>query len=102
MLIQAISVCDKQAQEEGPVFEFKENIVLYDASCFVVAYLKVNGIKLNKYDPCIDNKVIDGKQCTTYCHNDASKISHEVPKVIDSITETLRILFKEVTVTRGE
>ena len=31
-----------------------------------VAFLKVNGFKLNKYDPCIANKVVNGKQCTIF------------------------------------
>ena len=31
-----------------------------------VTCLKVNGFKLNKYDPCIANKMGNGKQCTIY------------------------------------
>ena len=26
--------------------------------------LRADGFKLNKYDPCVANKMIDGKQCT--------------------------------------
>ena len=31
-----------------------------------VKCLKNDGFKVNKYDPCIANKIINGKQCTIY------------------------------------
>lgn len=45
-------------------------------------------------------KMTNGKQYTICWHNDESKMSHEDPKVIDSIIEMLRDSFKESTVTR--
>ena len=34
------------------------------------------GIKLNEYDPCVANKMINRKQCTIIWHVDDLKISH--------------------------
>ena len=66
-----------------------------------VACLKMNGYKLNKYDPCIANKVVNGKQCTICWHVDDNKISHEDPEVVDVVIEIIRTRFKDVTVKRG-
>lgn len=63
--------------------------------------LKANGFKLNKYDPCVANKIIDGKQCTICWHVDDSKISHADPKVVDSVIKMIESEFGEMTVTRG-
>ena len=39
--------------------------------------LASKGYKMNQYDPCVWNKVINGKQCTILFHNvDDCKISH--------------------------
>ena len=34
------------------------------------------GFKLNEYDKCVTNKIINGKQCTIIWHVDDLKISH--------------------------
>jgi hypothetical protein len=49
--------------------------------------------------------MIDGKQCTALWHVDDIKISHEDPKVVDSVLRLLGTRYgKEapLTVTRGK
>ena len=45
---------------------------------------------LNPYDPCVANKMVNGKQLTTCFHVDDCKISHVDSKVVDETIETLR------------
>ena len=52
--------------------------------------LASEGFKMNPYDPCVWNKLIDGKQCTICFHVDDCKISHVSGKVIDNIIDWLR------------
>ena len=52
--------------------------------------LKKNGYKVNPYDACVWNKVIDGKQCTICFHVDDCKISHVSKRVVDQTIEWLR------------
>ncbi len=58
------------------------------------------GFTLNKYDKCVANKVINGKQCTIIWHVDDLKMSHVSPQVIEQLSEKHG---KEapLTVTRG-
>ena len=39
----------------------------------------------NPYDPCVWNKIIDGKQCTICFHVDDCKIPHVKSKVNDNM-----------------
>jgi hypothetical protein len=52
--------------------------------------LKKHGYEMNPYDPCVWNKLIDGKQCTICFHVDDCKISHVSSKVLDKTIEWLR------------
>ena len=49
------------------------------------------GFDINPYDPCVANKMINGKQCTILWHVDDLKISHvdpiEVTKIIALLSE---------------
>ena len=49
--------------------------------------LEAYGFTVNPYDPCVANKMINGKQMTVPWHVDDLKISHmdsnEVPKCIE-------------------
>jgi hypothetical protein len=56
----------------------------------VVKSLKAKGFKLNPYNPCVTNKIVDGKQVTVCFHVDNCKLSHENPKVIDKTINWLR------------
>jgi len=51
------------------------------------------GFKLNEYDKCIANKMINGKQCTIIWHIDDLKISHVDPKVVNNIIGKLKKKF---------
>ena len=62
------------------------------------------GFTLNKYDRCVANKIINGKQCTVVWHVDDLKISHVDPLVLEQIISKLSDRYgKEapLTVTRG-
>jgi Reverse transcriptase (RNA-dependent DNA polymerase) len=63
------------------------------------------GFELNKYDRCVANKTIDGKQCTILWHVDDLKISHVDDAVVTKILETLNERYGKITplvVTRGK
>jgi len=51
------------------------------------------GFKLNKYDRCVANKMINGKQCTIVWHVDDLKISHVERGVVEQIIEDLNTEF---------
>ena len=63
--------------------------------------LKANGFELNKYESCIANKIINGKQCTICWHVNDTKISHKDPEVVSSVIKMLEDRFGELTVVRG-
>lgn len=62
------------------------------------------GYIVNPYDPCVANKMIDGKQHTIMWHVDNVKGSHVDPKVNDNFETWLNQEYgqeKKVTATRG-
>jgi hypothetical protein len=48
------------------------------------------GFEINPYDPCVMNKMIEGKQMTICFHVDDCKLSHRKSKVMDKMFEWLR------------
>ena len=67
--------------------------------------IEARGYKVNPYDPCVANKMINGKQHTISWHVDDLKASHVDPKVNDNFEEWLQKEFgqiKAVTGTRGK
>jgi hypothetical protein len=63
------------------------------------------GFVINKYDKCVANKTINGKQCTIIWHVDDLKISHVDSTVVEEIVQQIDARYgKEapVTVTRGK
>ena len=58
------------------------------------------GLELNPYDLCVANKIINGKQCTSFWHVDDNKISHKDPAVVDYIIQELTKHFGELSITR--
>ena len=60
------------------------------------------GFKMNRYDPCVANMDIDGKQCTICWYVDNIKISHVDPRVVDDIIGKIEGNFGKMTVTRGK
>jgi hypothetical protein len=63
--------------------------------------LQPMGFVLNPYDQCVANKTINGKQCTTLCYLDDTKISQEDPKVVTAIIEAIEAKFDKMAVRRG-
>ena len=71
--------------------------------------LKSIGFEINPYDPCVANKIIEGKQITICFHVDDCKISHRSSKVIDQMIEWLHDKYESIfedgsgamTVSRG-
>ena len=60
------------------------------------------GFILNKYDPCVANKMINGKQCTKVWYVDDNKVSHIDSKVVDQIIVAIEEKFGKMTVKRGK
>jgi hypothetical protein len=54
------------------------------------ASLEDFGFEFNPYDPCVGNKIIDGKQMTICIHVDDCKISHVNSRAVDQMIEWLR------------
>ena len=47
--------------------------------------LEKMGFKLNLYDLCVANKMINGSQCTVVFYVDDNKISHKDPAVVNGV-----------------
>ena len=60
--------------------------------------LEAKGFKVNPYDPCVANKMINGSQFTVVWHVDDLKLSHKDPKVV---TKMIRYL-KGLITTNGK
>jgi hypothetical protein len=48
------------------------------------------GYRMNPYNPCVWNKMINGKQMTICFHVDDCKLSHVLPKAVDKTIKWLR------------
>jgi len=62
------------------------------------------GFTINKYDQCVANKIIRGKQCTIVWHIDDLKISHVDKDVVEEIINNLMTKFGQdapLTTNRG-
>ena len=51
------------------------------------------GFELNSYDPCVANKMVNGKQLTIYWHVDDLKSSHIDPNVNDEFLVWIKDIF---------
>jgi len=54
------------------------------------------GFEINPYDPCVANKMIEGKQMTICFHVDDCKLSHRKSKVMDETIEWLRQEYESI------
>ena len=59
------------------------------------------GFKVNPYDPCVANKVINGKPMTIIWHVDDLKISHEDGWKITKIIKWLGKIYGDIKVRKG-
>ena len=60
------------------------------------------GFKLNPYEPCIANNMIDGHQCTIGWYVDDTKISHKDPNTVTKVIEKIEEKFGKMQVSRGK
>ena len=56
--------------------------------------LEKEGFEVNPYDPCVANKIVDGKQLTVTWHVDDLKVSHVKTEVIDDLYKGYEISMK--------
>jgi hypothetical protein len=71
----------------------------------LTAKLEADGFVANPYDPCVINKMVDGKQCTVLYHVDDLKLSHVSQDVIEGVLSMLNSHYGKETplsVTRGD
>ena len=55
------------------------------------------GFKINPYDPCIANRIVNGKQHTVSWHVDDLKSSHVDSKINDDFIQWIRTMYEDVT-----
>ena len=63
----------------------------------LVRDLEEIGFEINPYDPCVANKMVDGKQLTITWHVDDLKASHVKTQVIDDFIQWVRDKYEDVT-----
>ena len=59
------------------------------------------GFKLNPYDKCVANKIINGKQLTIVWHVDDCLVSHHSQKDLDQFAQTMIKEFGDMKINRG-
>ena len=59
------------------------------------------GFKINPYDRCVVNKVINGHQCTIVLYVDNNKISHRDPEVVSEVLDAIPGHFGDLLISRG-
>ena len=64
--------------------------------------LKDMGFKVNPYDYCVANKMINNKQYTIVFHVDDNKLSYIDDKVVTNIMDKIAEHFGELALTRGD
>ena len=67
-------------------------ILWYETFCECLEQL---GFKLNRYDPCVANKMVNGEQCTICWYVDDCKISHKDPNVVTWVIDNTEKRFGE-------
>jgi hypothetical protein len=58
--------------------------------------------KLNRYDPCVANKIVRGKQFTVLCHVDDLKMSHMEYDEVTSMINWLEGIYGDMKVSLGK
>jgi hypothetical protein len=74
-------------QYQNALYGTMAAIILYYRK-FVKSLMDICFI-INPYDPCVANKIIEGKQMTICFHVDDCKLSHRKKKVMDTMIEYL-------------
>ena len=63
--------------------------------------LKKLGYKLNPYDKCVANKIVNGKQCNMAWYVDDVIASHGDQQVLDVLDEQMQKDFGKMDITSG-
>ena len=59
--------------------------------------------KINPYNPCVSNKMVNGHQMTIFWHVDDLKVSHKYENAVTALAEKLAELYgPKTTVSRGK
>ena len=62
--------------------------------------LEKEGFVVNPYDPCVANKMVNGKQLTVTWHVDDLKASHGDKKIIDDFVQWIKDKYEDVTLVK--
>ena len=68
----------------------------------LVGEILEQGFELNPYDPCVANKMINGKHMTITWHVDDLKISHVNAREVTKIIEWFKSIYGTVHASRGK
>ena len=68
----------------------------------LVGDLEGQGFELNPYDPCVANKMVNGKQLTVIWHVDDLKVSHVDPKVLTEFGQWIKDKYGNCKEHRGK
>ena len=63
--------------------------------------LEKEGFVINPVEPCVANKIINGKVCTMLWYVDDVKISHVDEKIVSNVINMLEKWFGKLTINRG-
>ena len=64
--------------------------------------LKGMGFEVNPYDPCVANKMVNGKQMTSCCHVDDLRVSHMEELAVSALVLRLAKLYGvKITISQG-
>jgi hypothetical protein len=69
------------------------NLLYY---CKFTKSLTSVGFKINPYNPCVTNKIVDGKQMTICFHVDDCKLSHGSSRVNDNMIDWLQQEYESI------
>ena len=67
-----------------------------------VSTLQDFGFKLNPYDECVANKIINGQKYTNFWHVDDNKILNVDKNVVIEVIESIKAKFGKMIVTCGK
>jgi hypothetical protein len=68
----------------------------------LVRDLTSQGFKINQYDPCVENKLVNGEKFTLTWHVNDIKMSHKDPKEVTKIIEWLKGIYGDnMHISRG-
>ena len=59
-------------------------------------------VVIKSYDPCVANKMVNGKQLTMIWHMDNLKLSHVYEREATRVIEGLEVIYAEMRVAQGK